>query len=54
VEISPANACMHFEKFDKEFAITNELTTHDTWTFDLIDERSKRLVETALDIWKWE
>ena len=48
---------MHEKKKDykkSEFAITNELTTHDTWTFDLIDERSKRLVETALDIWKWE
>lgn len=43
------------EDYEKsEFVRTKELINYDKWTFDEINERSEKLSDIALNIWKWE
>lgn len=37
-----------------EFQITKDLTNYSQWTFEEINNRTEKLVEDALKIWKWK
>jgi len=42
------------EYIKSEFKITNELGYYKKWTFDEIKERTEKLAEEALSIWRWK
>lgn len=54
--IKSSNKLFHEKKEEyskSEFQITKELCNYEKWAFSEIEERTQKLTEAALNIWKW-